>query len=275
MTFDNFESSRSRGAPNTLYKFTYQNRVFAYTDAEESITFAGTEYVPVAIDRGAVSTSGTLDKATLTINASIDLPVVELFRVYPPSDVVGITVFQGHAEYEIDFLAVWTGRVISCSRAGSTATLLAEPVNTSMKRPGLRRRFQYGCPHVLYGPQCRANRASFTVTATVVSISRANIVLAGGWNSAFDKANFVDGILEWTGVAASTELRSILNVDGGADMITVTGQTAGLAPGQAVNVSLGCNHQMSGCNIFSNIQNFGGQPWIPTKNPIGFVNQYY
>jgi len=275
MSFATYETSRSRGAPQTLYKFTYQDQVFAYTDAEQTVTFAGVEYEPIPVARGSVSTSGTFDRVTLTVDVPHDCEIAELFRVFPPSDVVGVTVFQGHTEDStIDFLAVWTGRVISCARDKTTASLLCEPVSTSMKRPGLRRRYQYGCPHALYGPQCRVVRASFTATATVSAANGATLTLESGWNGAFPEANFVDGMLECV-INGATALRTILRVDAGSNQIVVSGKVAGLVAGGTVSLNPGCNHQMSGCNQFNNILNYGGQPWIPTKNPIGFVNQYY
>lgn len=273
--FDTIESSRSRGAPNTLYKFSYLDQKFTYTDAEQPITFLGDEYTPIPIDRTSVAISGTLDKSTLTITLPSDNDVVELFRVYPPSGIVAVSVFQGHAEYGVDFKAVWIGRVLSCGRTDHTATITAEPVSTSMRRPGLRRRFQYGCPHALYGSQCKLAREDFTVTTTVDSLVTASLTLASGWNGSFDKANFVDGIVEWSPAGGQTQLRSILQVNAGTDTVVITGQMSGLTAGQTVKVSLGCNHQMSGCNTFNNILNYGGQPDIPTKNPVGVVNPYY
>jgi len=275
MSFEAFETSRSRGAPDTLYKFTFQSKIFAYTDAEQPITFGGVDYLPVPIRRGSLSSSGTLDKSTLTLNMPHNTDVVELFRVHPPSDIVNLTIFQGHHEDpENQFLAVWTGRVLSCPREKTEASVVCEPVSTSMRRPGLRRRYQYGCPHALYGPQCGVDRTAFTVTALVTSASGATIDLPNGWNGSFDSAKFVGGLAEWT-VDDVTELRTILRVNAADRRITVSGRVSGLAFGQTVKLSLGCNHLMSGCNVFANIHNFGGQPWIPKKNPVGFVNQYY
>lgn len=274
MSFENRETSRSRGAPQTLFLFDYQGRKMAYTDAENAIALAGVEYLPVPIERNSISTSGTMDKVTLSVSLPHDTAVAELFRVYPPSDVVTITVFQGHYDDpDAEFLAVWTGRVISCTREATTAKLTAEPVSTSMRRPGLRRRWQYGCPHALYGPECRASREANTVTATVAAVGRSVITLEAGWQGAFAKEGFVDGLLEWVN-AGTAELRTIRQVDAGTDTMVIAGSLPGLTVGEIVALSRGCNHLLSGCESFANEQNFGGQPWIPKKNPIGFVSNY-
>ena len=179
MSFDEIESSRSRGIPDMLFKFVLGNSVYAYTDAETPIVFEAQEYTPTAIDYDAVSSSGSLDKTAMSIRMPHDLDVAELFRVFPPSDVVGVTIFQGHSDSE--FLAVYGGRVLSGSYEDSLATLRCEPVSTSMRRPGLRMRYQYGCPHALYGPACGLNREDFSFTHTVVEVANGRITLADGW----------------------------------------------------------------------------------------------
>jgi len=273
MTFVARETSRTRGAPLTLYRFSWQERVFAYTDAEQPITFAGTTYAPIPIQRGTIVASGTLDKSKMSINVPHDTEIADLFKVSPPSSVVAVTLFQGH-EADGEFLAVWTGRVLSCGREKTQANLTCEPVSTSMRRPGLRRRYQYGCPHALYGDKCKANRAAFTVTTTPTGVSGATIAFAGGWQGAFDKANFLGGLAEWE-TDEGVELRTIQRVDADANLILLNGKVGGLLPGTVIKLSLGCDHQMTGCAVFANLPNYGGQPWIPTKNPLGFVSQYY
>lgn len=276
MSFDVLERSRSRGRPQTLYRFQYGDIVYGYTDAEDTITVAGQDYLPEPVDRGALNSSGSLDKAALTLNVKRDNAVAELFRVFPPSDVVTVTIFQGHdSDPAVEFLAVWTGRVISCGREGSMAALLCEPVSTSLKRPGLRRRWQYPCPHALYGPQCGVNRAAFTVETMVSGINGAVVSLPTGWNGAHAEAGFLHGILEWEGPDGRRELRTILRVNEAGNQILVGGKVAGLSVGATVKLSRGCDKQMASCTSFANIKNFGGQPWIPKKNPIGLVNQFY
>lgn len=280
MSLDTLESSRSLGEPQTLYRFTYQDRAFCYTDAEQAITAdagGGDElYSPIPIDRDAVTSSGTLDRAALKIRLPKNADVAELFRVFPPSEIVGVTIYQGHVEDPDDeFLAIWSGRVISGSRAGAIATLTCEPVSTSMRRVGLRRRYQYSCPHALYGDRCKVIRALYTVEAEVQSVAGITLTFAAGWHGALAPTRFLDGLVEWTNGEGSTELRAILKVEPADNRITIAGRRDTLNPGDTVSLSLGCNHLEDGCNVFGNIQNFGGQPWIPKRNPVGFVNQFY
>jgi hypothetical protein len=44
----------------------------------------------------------------------------------------------------------------------------------------------------------------------------------------------------------------------------------GIAVGQAVTLYPGCDHTTTTCDgKFSNLNNYGGFPHIPTKNPFG------
>lgn len=277
MTFGDYEASRTQGRPITLYKFFVQDNVYAYTDNEQIIPFSGDDYLPIVIDRTSITASGTTDKAALTISMPKNLALPDLFLIFPPSDVVSLTIFQGHPAYEVDFQAVWTGRVLSCSRDNkSVANLTCEPIRSSMRRPGLRRRWQYGCPHAVYGDQCRASRAANTVTATLGSISN-NVVLAfpAGWNGAFDAATFLDGMVNFVDAAGMTHSRTILDADVPNNRLTITHAIAGLANGATMSITRGCDHLETGCTALNNINNYGGDPWIPLKNPVSNVNNYY
>ena len=272
MSFSARETSRHLGQPDTLFRFEYGTQTIAYTDAEREIDLEGVTYRPIPIQRNAITSSGTLDKATININLPINTEIAELFRVFPPSDVVGVTIYQSH-DGEKQFLAMFVGRVLSCGRKGRVATLACEPASTSIRRPGLRRRWQYGCPHVLYGPQCRASRAAFTYTRTVASVDRAFVTMPSGWQGSNNRSSFENGLIEWDG-PNGTEVRNILQVNN--DTLTISGRVSGLATGSSVRLSLGCKHTMGDCRVvFNNIQNYGGDPWIPLKNPVGLVNHFY
>lgn len=289
MTYQAHEESRESGGPVQCHLFRYGTetaQVFAYTNHTEAVTIdhgapLGTiEYQPVPIQRSSFESNGTLDKSALKVNTDIGTDLAEIFRVYPPAYVVSLTIFEGHVEdADSEFLAVWAGRVMAASRNGSELVLSGEPISTSLRRPGLRRHYQYGCPHQLYGPKCQANKAAATVASTVDSIAGATVTLAAGWEGAFAPAKFLGGLLEWTTAEGSIDRRTIIRVSG--DTLSLSGIPQGLAASDAVNVVLGCNHMAyaedgGDCQpLHDNILNFGGCRWIPTKNPIGQFNNYY
>ena len=278
MSFESFEESRYSGQPVTLYLFRYgsaANSFYAYTDAEQNFIYNGVEYEAIPIVRGAITASGSLDKSTLSVEMPKTARLAELFRIYPPSQVVTLVISQGHLnDGDVEFLAIWSGRVLSCAREDNQAKFACEPVSTSMRRPGLRRNYQYGCPHVLYGDLCRASMEAATYEASVTAISGTVITLASGWLADDLKPKLIGGMVRWTKPSGDTELRTVMRRDG--NNITLAGLPFSLTAGADVELILGCNHKMDDCqNVHTNIHNFGGQPWIPTKNPIGTTNNFY
>lgn len=275
MSFDDLEQSKFEGAPITLVRFTSDAvaESFRYTDVVFDVAYNGESYSPLPMSVGSVSSSGTLDKATIDVDVPGDSPVPMLFRYYPLGGIVGLTIFYGHDGSD-DYKAVWVGRVTQCSwdDAGATATLSCEPVSTSMARPGLRRNYQRLCPHALYdATSCKADKASHTRTAVVGSISGNTIKLVDVVTGA---SQFRGGTIKWTrNMAGQIPLIDMRMVKDVRDDITGTefvalGAVLGLAPGDTVEITHGCDHSLDACKaVFQNAPNYGGQPWIPTDNP--------
>lgn len=289
MSFNNYENSRTKGEPITLYHFAYVNeQQFFYTDAETEISLDGFDapFVPESIQHGAIRSSGSLDKAPLEIRVPRTSGLADGFRAFPPNEVVNVVIRQMHLDDPSqEALVVWAGRVMSAAWEVNEIRFTCEPVSTSMKRTGLRRHYQLGCPHVLYGTQCLANRAAATTPGVeVMSISGSTITLEdnwlpSGWAAAGKTpAKFVGGLVTWTYASDAGDVtikRTVLRITGSA-VVHIAGPTTGLEVGADVQLVLGCNHQMTDCQtIHNNITNFGGQPFIPIKNPFGFSNNFY
>lgn len=276
-----FQSSRSRSHPIHLYLVEYglgESTQLRMTDAETNLIVDLVEWQSVQIRHGEINASGALDKAQVEIGAPITNPLTEVFRLYPPSNVANITIFRGeHDDPEKEFTAIWSGRIIDFSiDATYEAKFICEPIATSVRRPGLRRNYQYGCPHVLYGPHCRANKAAGTVSGQIAAITASVIVLEPGWNAGRPLEKFQGGLAEWLTIELEPIARTILRVASDGVTVTLSGVPTELKAGKTISLSIGCNHQQSDCrNIHNNILNYGGCPWIPLKNPISNYNSFY
>lgn len=288
MSFNTFESSEAQGGPVQLYLFRYGTEAgeyYAYTDHTQPIevdhggALGVIDYQPVPASRENIIANGTLDRAALAINLDISTDLSELFRVYPPSSVVSLSVFQGHVDDPDDeFLAIWAGRLMSAGRETNDLVLQGEPISTSMRRPGLRRNYQYGCPLWLFGPDCRASEAGATVSGTIASINGNILTMNAGWEGAFPPDKFVRGMIKWTPAGEATRRRTIIRRAG--NVLTLAGLPSGLVATDAIDLVVGCNHKaftLSGgdCQaIHDNILNYGGQPWIPITGVVN-TNPYY
>lgn len=287
MTFDAREESVELGTPAALVRFKYgtaANAVFRYTDHDSEIVFdAGAgdgpeTYVPLPIMAGDITTAGHLDDAILYIEVPYDSGIAQLYHDYPPNHPVTLTIRQGHIG-DGEWPVKWIGRVVSCVAEDYTARIACEPASTGMSRLGLRRHYQYGCPHVLYSTgdnECKANKAAATSSVTVESVSGAEVRFAAGWSGVHATTKYIGGYLQWTDANGNRQIRSILRITADDLGVLVAGDTSTIVIGAAVDIVLGCNHQESDCiNLHNNIVNYGGQPWLPTENPMTFVNLWY
>lgn len=270
MTFDLIERSQESGVPVELYEFKYgpnSSNYYLYTNADSNVSNGGRTYTAIPIKRERYSSSGAMDKSALKIRMPVETDISDIFREYPPTQPVTLVIKQGHfSDTDEQFLAVWSGRVLSVAKEGRENVLTCESTIISLKRPGLRRNFQYACPYVLYSSACGSNKDAKTIDTSVASIDGGKIVLATGWHGPYAPRHFSGGMLEWT-TSNGKEVRTILKVDESTNSITVIGPFRDLGVGDPVKAILGCNHLVEGCNVHGNILNYGGQPWIPLKNP--------
>jgi hypothetical protein len=268
--------------PAELYLFRTgddADAYLAYTNADREIEFAGKTFVPITITRGDVTSASNLDKARLSVDVPMSSEIAEVFRTTPPVFEISLVIYGGNrltATESDGFSLVWTGRVLNCAREPQQKTgkavLTCEPASTSIRRVGLRRHWQTGCPHVLYGTKCQANEAAATTTISVgdfFSPASDRITLTTGWNGATDPEKYLGGKVSWVG-ARGNEVRMILSLaDGDTDTLILAGGAGDAEDAASLDVSLGCNHWVDDCEtLHDNIVNYGGQPWIPTKNPV-------
>lgn len=302
MAFNEYETSRDRGQPVMLYQFNYGVETddvtpiyFAYTDGESAVDHGGITYDPLPIRSGSIKSSGSMDTSELQLTVPRNAGVADLFRIYPPGRVVSVTIRQGHIPNGDDpsgfapgeqFPVVWVGRVMESSRDGAEAKLTCEPSSLSMKRPGLRRHYQWPCPLVLYGSRCQADKPAATTSATVAAVSGNRVTLNDPWQKQVEvpppeplpdpytpvfedigARNYTSGLIEWQGPDGS-EQRMILRVTSAGEVV-LSGPATGLSVADTVSVVLGCPHTLPGCEtLHDNVVNYGGQPFIPTYNPV-------
>jgi hypothetical protein len=274
MTYEVREESRATGVPYELYEFAYgpnAENFLRYTNADRDLTLSGQRlFKAIPIQRQSYKSSGKVEKSNMTVTVPAEEDISILFSDFPPTQPVSLLVRAGHFPVsEPDIVAIWSGRVLSAAKKSRTTEFTCESTIVQLNRPGLRRNFQFGCPLVLYGGLCRADKAAATRTATVQSVDPQGLSLNTDWFGTTDVTKYKNGILSWS-TPIGTETRTIREAyaDGGISFI---GPVRNLEAGDTVSVTYGCNHRLDDCqNLHNNVQNFGGQPWIPTKNPFKY-----
>lgn len=278
--FATYEESRDTGKPVSLYEFSYKDgdddATLRYTDADVEVVYSTKTYFPRPINRGPITQSGSLDKATLEITVPTISEIANRYVSGVPSSVVLVSIRQGHlSDSDHAFPVAWFGRVSVVIRDYDVTTLQCEPFHTSIRRVGLRRNYQSACPHAFTGPACGyptvlARRAAYAET---VSGRVVNLTATGGWNGSLPIDAYPGGMIEYSW-SLGTEFIPV--VSSGEYGVTLHRIAPGLVSGSMIFIYPGCDKSLTRCrDVFNNVANYGGQPWIPTKNPFGSTNIYY
>lgn len=262
MTYAAREESVHGGNPVEGYQFQSGGTYWRYTSVDHDLTINSNVYTALLISRGGYVHGADPAKADLVITVARDNDVAALFVAGSLGGPMILTLFREH-EDDGEFVTYWKGRVMSVSFAGSLATLRCESIFTSIKRQGLRRKYQFLCPHVLYRGKCALGIAAvdFKFDGTVSVVDGTTVTVPGldGQADGF----YVGGYLKWGGYQYRTVLGHAGNV------IELDRAIVGLVVDEAVSVYAGCDHTRTHCaDKFDNLVNFGGWPWISGKNPF-------
>ena len=259
MSYAAREQSDYDGHPLELYRFSLGDRQWLYTSADHEVTFGEDQYQPVYVRRGGFTRGGDARKSTIEVEVAATNPVALLFRNGWLPGVMILTIYRHHHE-DADFSVLWKGRVTGCKWSGSVANLSSDSVATLFRRAGLRRVYQVGCPHVLFGAACGLDAAAWDYPGEVSAVS-ANLVALDG-ASALGDGYFTGGMLKF-----GDEYRMIVAHSG--NDLTLVDALADLYVGASVTAWPGCARSLAVCkDKFDNLDNYGGLPYLPSKNPF-------
>lgn len=257
-----------------LYRFARNEDIWTYTSSPEAVTYNSEVYLPVPIGRNNIELKDELAKANLEIQMDTDNPMAVTLLNYIFDGIVTFTLFL---QEDAAFSTLWKGRLANIKPSNSKFILNFESIATSMRRPGLRARYQRNCRHALYHRGCSLDLEDFAVNALAVSVDH-NILEVP------DAALEPDGYYLGGMVRAPDgTLRMIIAHTGAYLKLTrqfnnvLIGVGYGynygnLYGGEPVEIILypGCDRTKSTCiSKFNNLENFGGFPYIPKKNPFG------
>ena len=269
MTIDSNETSVFGGAPVELYTFDRVGITFwRYTSADEDQTYSGQIYEAVPMKSGEIEQSQDVVRNTITITMPISTDFVQQFIQSPPTDIFNFTLRRIHADdIDGDVVALYIGKVTNIDFKENIAEITIEPVLSSFGRPTLRRLYQAGCPHVLYGAQCAASSSTFRVEGVITTVSGVDI--SANEFSSYADQYFAGGFVELL-VSGVYNKRFITSHVGST--LTLNLPLTGAVTGLTLRAYPGCRHNVTDCHDkFNNIVNYGGQPFIPSKNPMGGI----
>jgi uncharacterized phage protein (TIGR02218 family) len=259
MDYLTVEQSLELGDPVELYQFAEGDNVYRYASCAEPVVFEQNTFQSSSIKRDRIKQSQDQNKNTVDIEFPVTDPFGSQFIGFPPSQVVSVTIWRGHFGVN-DFVVYWKGRVVGSNADENAVKIQCEPIFTSLRRPGLRARYQLFCRHALYDSGCRVNRNAVAFPGTVSAVNTLDVTVPGlsvnpdGW--------YTGGMVLYRGVFRFVTLHV-------GDVITLSQPLSALETGTEITVFPGCDHRKQTCiDKFDNLENFGGFPWIPNKNPF-------
>lgn len=277
MSYLSKENSVQDGSPIHLLHFSQGVLNWRYTTASYPIIALGHIWNPSPITQGGVNQSNDMTRDTLSLRFPRDHEFARIFLAYTPDQLTSVTLYRGH-EGESEFIVYWKGRIASTKSGGETISVECEPVFTSLRRPGLRARYQRTCRHAHYGRGCNLDPEDWATSGICTEASGVQVVVPQA--ALFSAGYFIGGMIE----SPDGVLRHVIEHSGSLltlirpieSLILEVGSSGyGRSYGEnyggvPVRIFPGCDHSRFTCESkFNNLDNNGSFPWIPEKNPFG------
>lgn len=133
--------------PTELYRIAYEATVWTWTSGDEPVEHGGETYTPETIGRSDIEQGSEINRQPIQITLPRTNALARQYLIDTPDHTASVTIFRRRDE---TFDAYWKGRIAGASATGSEVRLECESVFTSLRRTGLRARYQGACRHALY-----------------------------------------------------------------------------------------------------------------------------
>lgn len=283
MTYTTIETSPAEGRPYFLYQFVESDQVWRFTSRASAWTSAGSggteiTWEPAAVAHGDVVQTSEIERGRLELTWPLSHPFARRFLAPLGNAPVTLTIFRGHEQVLGETVAHWKGRVVGAEVEGQRILLQAESIFSTLRRAGVRAKYQRLCRHALYGRGCGLDIALHWLTGTVTAISGTGLSVTIPEAAAEPDGWYRGGVLRFgmqlgfiTGHAGA-----VLTLSRPMPELATAFSTPEIDPdtGEPLPVLLdiapGCDLRAATCAAkFGNLLNFGGFPEIPGRNPLG------
>ena len=281
MTYDAVEASSAEGRPYYLYQFIEGDAVWRFTSRASDWISAASEggdliWEAAAISHGDVVQSGEIERGRLEITLPLSHAFAARFLAPMGNTPVTLTIFRGHEQVLGETVAHWKGRVVGAEVEGARLILSAESIFSTLRRAGVRAKYQSLCRHALYGRGCGLDIAQHLAILTVAAVSGATVTVPvaaaqpdgwyrGGVLRFGVQLGFIIGHVGAT-VTLSRPMPELASALANPALDPVTGAPLPIT----IDIAPGCDLRAETCAAkFGNLLNFGGFPAIPGRNPFG------
>ncbi|WP_236173608.1 phage BR0599 family protein [Pseudomonas pseudonitroreducens] len=267
MSFDARETSLALGQPVRLYQFSRGVLRWSYNSSAADVTWNNQVFRTVAggiTDSGIVQ-SGDPEADKMTITAPGDLEVAQLYRGAPPSDQIGLVIYDMHWG-DAEALTSWMGSIASVNWPKvDSASITCLSIDAMLEQPGLTDTYSKTCLAVLGDGRCKVALSSYLVTGQIQSMTGAAVTVgaAGGYPDGW----FTGGYAEWPVGNGNYDRRHIERHT--SDQLVMLGGTSGMPSSGVLRLYPGCDGLIGTCQAkFGNKDNFQGEPYLQGESPF-------
>jgi len=267
LDFWSAEKSIASAEPIELYYFYNedQSQEWCFTSSNDLVIYNNKNFEAKLIKRSDIQINSNGLKNRLEIEVNIDNLFALNYLTNLIDREINFILYRGHHAIYIQY---WKGVVLTVNFKSNNIIITCCQKSDEAKKYGLMRKYQRTCSYPLYSEGCLVNgkfadnkdKDDYKVTGEILTVSGVTITSTtfgtkvNGW--------FVGGIFEY-------ENYSQMIVYHIGNTIKLMRVIPVLVPGLNFNAYAGCEHSINICNDkFNNIDNFGGQPHIPNKNPF-------
>lgn len=263
--FDTLESSQEDSRPIEIYSFAISSDEWFYTSAQDDISLSGDTYEAIAIQRSKIEQGADARNRNLTVTMPASEGFSEQYINVPPRTKATLSIIRLQRDESPTFntqALIYKGVVQSVRfpNNGTIAEIALRGIETAASQRIPRYTFMSQCNHLLYDGSCGVSIVGNNHSGAVTSISGNDVTISGL------SASGIDGTGGYCQNLTSQEFRMVLSQS--SDTITMLLPFIADPTGLTVQVFRGCDHNISGdcATQFDNIVEFGGWPFVPSRN---------
>lgn len=260
MTFDAQEKSVESASPIEFCTIAIGTELFRmHNSIEETITLGADVFYKTHVSRGHIATG----QEYLTVELPGDHPFPARYAMIAPGQPATLTIQSYHRGDTSDLRVLYKGvvRSVAFTQQGSKAAMSVIPISEAFDKTLPDRTFQAPCNNILFDDDCKISAGLWSyeeevtaVEANTITVKNLGSSKGNGWA---DGGFVCYGVMDYRLILSQTE-----------DVLTLVLPFYEPILGKNVTVYAGCDHSLTGdCqNKFNNTDNFGGFPYVPTKN---------
>lgn len=276
MSYEDIEVSEQAGESVYLYQFAQGVTTWRFTNDVSDISEGMVVWQSSSIRHSEIQLTDDVGSDAVNIDFPVGHPFARDFAGYGIDTRITVTIFRAHRSNMADRRVVWAGYVSTPKISGVTLSIECVTLAAHIRETGLQSKMSRQCRHTLYRGRCGLNMNDCARSVPITAID-GRIVHIDESSGSIPAGSLSGGLV----ASQSGELRMITLHEPG--VLTLARPFSALAadfassgPGYTAQMYPGCARSRRACGSFlnpanpsgTNIENFGGFPWIPISSPF-------